>query len=365
MRSALVASIVLGWPVSGIWPAAGAPPPAGPSPGDARAAERAAHRGVDLPRTAGGWTLAPGVETYDAETLFDWMDGAAELYVGYRFDRLDVHRYVNASPSPHGGPSAEAEPARGSPGREILVELYWMRSSDDAFGLISDDWRGEVVLAPAPESADSLSRGFPGRRALYRSGMLRIWSDELYARVIAADETPSSREAVLAIGEAIVAGRSCPPPPEILSALPPCIGGRRLRRDDGPSFLRSHLVLNARGFVTGENVLALDLSTGAVLATYAGEGTEGEPRRVLVVDYAAGDAGKGALRRLREACSETDGRVADATRSSDAALVGRLRDRWLAGRLDDRRLVLALDCPDAESARRLLSAVPSPPSPSD
>jgi len=55
------------------------------------------------------------------------MDGAGELYLGYRFDHLESYEY-----------EVQSE-------KNILVELYFMKTADDAFGLLSLDWGGEPV----------------------------------------------------------------------------------------------------------------------------------------------------------------------------------------------------------------------------
>jgi hypothetical protein len=55
------------------------------------------------------------------------MNGAGELYIGYRFRHLDVYEYTSGSEE------------------NILVELYYMETPDDAFGLLSLDWGGESV----------------------------------------------------------------------------------------------------------------------------------------------------------------------------------------------------------------------------
>jgi hypothetical protein len=82
------------------------------------------------------------------------MDGAGELYLGYRFQHLDVYEYTS--------------PAQG----EILVELYSMESPDDAYGLLSGDWGGEAADLKA-SGYDAAQSGVP--RALYGAGLLRIW----------------------------------------------------------------------------------------------------------------------------------------------------------------------------------------------
>jgi len=72
---------------------------------------------VSLPKQAGVWTRPDTPKRIDAQTIFDYMDGGGELYLAYRFDHLDVYEYTS--------------PDQGS----ILVELYWMRSPDDAIAV--------------------------------------------------------------------------------------------------------------------------------------------------------------------------------------------------------------------------------------
>jgi hypothetical protein len=119
-----------------------------------------------LPRTFGPWTRPDGSRRIEAGSIFDYMDGAGELYLAYGFDHLDVFEYGSAD--------------QGT----VLVELYWMRTSDDAFGLLSGDWGGEpVVLEGEAVTSTTSPSPVPPHRALYGAGLLRLWSDTLYARV--------------------------------------------------------------------------------------------------------------------------------------------------------------------------------------
>ncbi|HLE60373.1 MAG TPA: DUF6599 family protein, partial [Thermoanaerobaculaceae bacterium] len=140
---------------------------------------------VDLPETVDGWSRPAELRRIGPAGIFEYMDGAGELYLAYGLDHLDVAEY--------------ASPGQG----DILVELYWLRGSDDAYGLLSGDWGGEPVALKDPVPAS-------GPRALYGAGLLRIWSDNLYARVMATRESEASRRAVLTIGRAIVIGRRDP-----------------------------------------------------------------------------------------------------------------------------------------------------------
>ena len=78
----------------------------------------------DLPKTVGAWTRSETTRLIDSANIFGYMNGAGELYLGYRFNHLEVFNYT----------------ADGQP--KILVELYYMKTPDDAFGLLSLDWGG-------------------------------------------------------------------------------------------------------------------------------------------------------------------------------------------------------------------------------
>jgi hypothetical protein len=94
-----------------------------------------------------------------------------------------------------------------------------MKTSDDAFGLLSLDWSGEPVAFKRSPVGDRLYAIAPPVNALYGKGLLRIWSDNIYSRVMAEHETPDSREAVISLGRAIVTNRKNPPGPRLLSIL--------------------------------------------------------------------------------------------------------------------------------------------------
>ena len=162
---------------------------------------------LKLPRTVGAWTQSGGSKFVGPEDIFNYMDGGGELYLGYRFKRLEVQRYSSADQG------------------EILVEFYWMEASDDAYGLLSLDWGGESILLPSSTSASS-SPIPDGPRALYGAGLLRLWSGNLFARIMADRETNASKSAVQALGQAIAAGRSTPSRPQLLQALPASVGSR-------------------------------------------------------------------------------------------------------------------------------------------
>ncbi len=335
---------------------AGAPgrsaPPNAPRFAEESAKPHPAAPPASLPDTVGAWVRSPSSCSYDSITIFDYMDGAAEIYVGYRFRRLDVHEYA-------------------APGEEgILVELYWLESSDDAFGLLSLDWSGEVVDLrdesctgktvafrdePGAEKGDR--DVYPAARALYGSGYLRIWSGDLFARLIAHRETATSRRAVLEIGHSLVAGRRDSEPPILLQALPfVAASGARLQVDE-VRFVRSHLVLNSIQYLADGNVLNLGPATACVLGAYGADpdAVDGGPCRLLVAEYPTAQVAAAAREHLRRTIF-TDAPPPPPSSSVEAPAVGLLEGAWAGCLQIDKRTALAFDCPDRETAGALIKS---------
>jgi len=285
---------------------------------------------VTLPPTAGKWKLKPDGRTITAQTIFDYMDGAGELYLAYRFGRLEVREYVS-----------DGEDA-------ILVELYWMESSDDAFGLLSGDWGGDPAVL-AGSTADAAGTGtWP--RALYGAGLLRLWSDNLYARVLAQTETDGSRQAVLAIGKAIVAGRREPPPPALARLMPSLVEPAYRLENHRLCYFRSHLVLNSAYFLSPSNILDLDRTAEAVTATYTSgaKGPKTASVRIVVVRFSNRELANRALDHFRRTYLPEKG--AKPVASARARELLRIEDGWTGYDLSGAALALVFESPSSEIA---------------
>lgn len=333
-----VALHALGWV-----PGGRAAPPDAPRFAEEKATPLPAAPVVSLPDSAGAWVRSSAPRSYDSVTIFDYMNGAAEIYVGYRFRSLDVCDY--------------AAPAE----KDILVELYWLESSDDAFGLLSLDWNGEAVdlrSESCPEKTgrqgDPAARVRPAR-ALYENGYLRVWSDDLYARVIASRETAVSREAMLEIARSLVLGRRESEPPDLVRSLPPAAeSGARLRPDE-VRFVRSHLVLNSIHYLADENVLNLGPATECVLGVYDSDsrGADGGECRLLVAQYPTAQAAAAARESLRRSLFASAPDFAESSPVKTPDVVS-LEGGWAACLQLGNRAVLAFECPDRETATSLV-----------
>ena len=291
---------------------------------------------VSVPRRAGPWVRPDPPRRITEATIFDYMDGAGELYLAYRFDHLDVYEY----PAP--------DRLLGS----LKVELYWMKSSDDAFGLLSTDWGGEVVELHGRVGEPHTT--VPGHDALYGGGLLRFWSGELYGRVMASRETPESRAQVLAIGRSIVSGRSAnAPPPRILSNVPVRLPrGFELRRDR-TCFFRSHYVLNSVYYLAPDDVLRLGPAVDASISEYRPALTGGVSVRLIQVAYPSNDAAAAALKTfLTSYLPAAAGRVAANASPASARSEG----GWVGWASADRWLAIVFDAPGEQDAKDLAGA---------
>jgi len=293
-----------------------------------------------LPKTTGLWTRPDSPKLVTAKNIFDYMNGAGELYLGYRFDHLDVYEY------------------RAETQKEILVEVYFMKTSDDAFGLLSLDWGGEVIdLIPASRDEGPDDINWP--RALYGEGLLRLWTENVYARVMATQETAESKEAVLSIGRAIVKGRKNLPGPNLMKRLKNTLFSDWDLRRDRVSFFRTHLVLNSLYYLSHQNILELDLTCEAVTALYEKKGSSGERTRIpfLLIKYPDPQQAQTALSLFHEAYLPED---SFSPKSGSGEIIQNayaVEDGWMAYVLQDKFIVFVFECPDKETARTIIDQI--------
>jgi hypothetical protein len=293
---------------------------------------------LDLPKSVGVWNRLESPRIINSKNIFKYMNGAGELYLAYRFHHLEVFDYTSADQG------------------NILVELYFMETSDDAFGLLSLDWGGEPASFDGAPEATSTRFFTAANRALYGGGLLRLWSNRIYARIMAERETPTSKEAVFALGKAIAADTQYPPEPALVKLLPLEIDDVWKLRADRLSFFRSHLVLNSIYYLSHENILDMDLSAEAVIAPYEYIPRSGNPKRsqFLLVKYENPERARQALNRFHDAYLPDHKKEISADTDADSPSPFRLEDGWLAYKLIGKHIAIAFECPDPESARTIL-----------
>jgi hypothetical protein len=181
-------------------------------------------------RQVNGWHKTEKRETYDRESLFEYIDGAAELYLSYDFQELIVNYLVKADEA------------------GITVELYRMGSSKDAFGIFSHDQEGGDIGI--------------GQGSEYGSGWLRFWKGAFFVSVFSDMESEEVKAAILNIGRSIATMIRVPgKKPEILSYVPK----DHLKH---VRYFHTYEILNRHYFIANQNILRLNEHTDALLVQY-------------------------------------------------------------------------------------------------
>jgi len=295
---------------------------------------------ITLPRAISYWIKSDAPRVITSENIFEYMDGAGELYLGYRFHHLEVYEYASEK------------------NNTILVELYFMEHSDDAFGLLSLDWGGDPVLFTKAVREKAQDTFIAPARALYGAGLLRIWTDTVYARVLGLPETPTSKKAVLDLGKTIIRNRKLSPEPILLKNIPLVVGQGWKLNDRRLSYFRSYLALNSVFYVSHENILDIDLSVEGVTALYEKTpGTANGPRiQVLLLKYEEPEHALNALFHFQEAYLP-EHKAAYKSRSAEKSpAYFDLEDGWMGYLKVEHYLTIVFGCPDRDTAQAMLLA---------
>lgn len=261
-----------------------------------------------IPAMVGPW-LSEADQTFDAESIFSYIDGAGEVYRSYNMRLLVARRFHKD----------------GKP--DIVVDLFDMGSPGDAFGVFTHDLDGEDARV--------------GQGSTYKAGLLSFWKDRYFLSVYAEEETAETKGLVLELGRRIAAaipGRG--EKPDLLKLLPPeGLDAGRVRFFHNPS------VLNYHYFVADTNILLLDQKSDAVMAPYGGKD---DRSHLLVVAYADPEAAAKAGASFSRAYMP-EARAKRAVKTENG--------RWTAVRVQDRFVVIVFDMSSEQASAARLDAV--------
>lgn len=258
-----------------------------------------------LPQPPEAWEPVGTPREYTPDTLYDYIDGAAEVYLRFSFRRLSVQEYRH--------PELPT----------ITVEVFDMSQPWAAYGMFTFSREGPGTGM--------------GTDSEYVPCVLRFWKGRYLAVVYAEHETPGGKAAILEFGRRIAdAIREDSPRPELVGWLPGTgLLPRSLRYFRDPFCLSYHFPIG------GENVFKITDDTEAVLATYESEGAR---CRLLLVAYP--DAARAA-----EAWETV---AAHFHLNSHGFPWATDRQPWAAGRQVGRFLVAVFQAPSEAAARLLL-----------
>ncbi len=178
------------------------------------------------------WKVTDTVETYDRESIFDYINGAGEVYRSFAFRGVTVWRFSK--------PDAP----------DITVEIFDMGSPEDAYG----------VFSYTRESEESgIGGGYE-----QRGSVLCFWQNRYYVCLAAYESTDDVRQAVTMLARSIA--QELPQSgdiPRLIGLLPQEGMARHTER-----FFHIHPSLNYHYFLAEQNILKLSESTNVVLAVY-------------------------------------------------------------------------------------------------
>lgn len=259
-----------------------------------------------VPDQISGWKARDAAEVYDRQTIFDYIDGAGEIYLMYDFRKVMVFRLVKAT-----------EPT-------ILLEIFDMGSPEDAYGIFSHAREGE-------------EQGI-GQGSEYRGGVLCFWKANFFVCITSERETPSSKKAVVDLARKIaenipVSGAV----PKLLDYLP-----EDGLLDKSVRYFHKHTSLNYHYFLSSENILGLGRHTEAVLARYEPGG-----RYLLLVRYQNEEEAKEALDGFFSAY------IPEGKRSGAAQIDN---GKWVAAKLEGALVVVVFDASTKADAQDLTKA---------
>jgi hypothetical protein len=269
-----------------------------------------------MPQEIEGFKAVEEDGLYDHETLFQYIDGGAEVYRALNVQRVLARRYANAS------------------GSEIIADLFDMGSASDAFGAYHHDLR------------ESESAGI-GQESEYADGTLAFWKGDYFVSIVALAENAESDRAVLQLGRAISAKIGADgAPPELRGLLPQrgLLAAQVHYFHTYDSFGRYH-------YLAEENILQLDRQTEGLVASYRADSDDaaGSARYVvLLVRYPSAEHAGRALEGLRERYH-----AEDLTRGIGQTQNG----KWFGVRGVDRLLIGVFDAPGQSAVEQKLERV--------
>ena len=264
---------------------------------------------ADLPKQAGRWSAQTGDRIFDQETIYSYIDGGAEVYKAYNFRQCLSRRYTLS-----GGPA-------------IILDIFEMGSSEDAYGVFTHDIDGAKV-----------DIGQDGR---FRPGWLSFWKRRFFVSIYMEEESTAAEQAVKELGRQVadkITGHGSKP--TILSQLP--LAGLL---KDSIRYLHHPIVLNYHYYISDENILNISADTDVALAEYQ---LDNQAARLLLIEYPASE---------KAAQSQADflnHYLPDADKKGAALLEN---GKWAVIHRKGHLLVIVLEADSREYAELLLKNV--------
>jgi hypothetical protein len=175
------------------------------------------------------WKLSSPVKIYDKTTIFDYIDGAAELYFAYNYTKVASAEYKNGQTS-------------------IIIDVYDMTTPENAFGIYSlNRYQGANYVSI-------------GNEGILTGTNLDFWKGNYYCKVYSFDQSEKYQKDVTDFGNKLASKII---EPAVIKKLPPNGLITKTAR-----FFTKKLGLDNIHFVSEDNLFSLDGETKGVVAEY-------------------------------------------------------------------------------------------------
>ena len=254
---------------------------------------RLATSGSNVP----GWKLAVPARTYDKESIFQYINGAAELYFAYDFRAAAAAEYQNGETS-------------------IIIDVYDMTAPENAFGIYS------LNRYPEANYVDI------GNEGILVDTNLDFWKGQYYCKVYSLGISEKLQKDVVNFGGILASNiQEAGAEPPLLKNLPQ----NGLIPKNAKYFSRK-LALDNIHYVAEDNVLNLSSETKGVVAEYQ---IDDNSFQLFTIEYPSLDAAHSAFESYsgyldRQAESLSDGLLRTFKSGDEIILVG-IRDQILWG----------------------------------
>ena len=223
-----------------------------------------------LPPEISGWRKSAGFERHGPESLYEYINGGAELFISFEFADMITLKYEK-----------EGED-------EIVLDIFDMGTPADAFGVFT-------------QNREETDPRF-GQGGEYNSGLLVFWQDRFYASVMAYPESTEKRELVFSLAAELQdgIGKTGALPP-ILDLLP-----QTGLQADSIRYFRHYIWQNSLLYISPKNILNIDRKNQCLLARYQRNGSS---CLLMLVEYPDSDQAESAEKSFREAYLGYGGRA--------------------------------------------------------
>ncbi|MGC8738890.1 MAG: DUF6599 family protein [Candidatus Hydrogenedens sp.] len=187
-----------------------------------------------FPENVNQWKLEKtNPDRYDSETLYDYIDGNAEVYRSLGVREVLAYRWSNPQQV------------------EIFMDIFDMGNSALAYGAYHHDIRDQKDVGLGVESEGM-------------NNSLAFWKDRYFISIVGMGDSPEINQTVMELGKII--DHQIPKkgnPPEIIHLLP-----EKGQVKSHVHYFKDYDLLKVHFFITDENILQLGKDTEGILVRY-------------------------------------------------------------------------------------------------